>query len=103
LGRLEGDEGGSPGAGGFIAEAEGDDVRGAAEAGMDEFAEGAGAFAVDDADFAPALGAAFFEEGVHDLAGFGWAESVEVERAFERLRVGFGTRRAVGHGKSERR
>jgi hypothetical protein len=70
---------------------------------MDEFAEGAGAFAVDDADFAPAAGAAFFKKGVHDVAGLGGTKRVEVERAFERLRVGFGTRRAVRHGASERR
>jgi hypothetical protein len=76
LGWFEGDEGGTPGAGGFVAEAEGDDVRGATEAGVDEFAEGAGAFAVDDADFAPGAGAGFFEEGIEDLAGVGGAKGV---------------------------
>jgi len=69
---------------------------------VDKFAEGAGALAVDDADFAPAMGAALLEEGVHDVAGLGGTKRVKVERAFKRLRVGLGTRRAVGHGGNER-
>jgi hypothetical protein len=97
--RLERGEGSTPRAGGFVAEAESDNVRGAAEVGVDELTEGARALAMDDADLAPALPAAFFEERVDNIAGLGRAEGVEIERALERLGMGLAVRRAVGHGK----
>lgn len=62
----------------------------APEQGMDAFAQGAGALAVDHPDFEDALFEAFFEPGGQEFPEVLRAKSVEVEFPGDGDSVGFG-------------
>jgi len=98
------DHGRAPGAAGFVALTVGFYERRALKDGVRRGAEGAGAFAVDDADFEYPASAAGFEIGGDQLFQIARVKGMQVEFAgdgdLDWIIAGIGWRLLGGHGSS---